>query len=83
MPTYLLAFVVSDLKNQSVPLDGVQHRVFARPEHVNNFLTLPGLIFSKEYLDLLETTFSFKYDSQIGKVDSVAVPDHGSAMENW
>jgi aminopeptidase N len=83
MPTYLLAFVVSDLKSTSLPLPGTQQRVFARPEHVDNYFTLPGFIFSTEFLGLLEKTFSFKYDSTIKKLDSVAVPDHGSAMENW
>lgn len=83
MPTYLLAFVISDLKSQELTTGSVKHRVFARPEHVNKFLTFPGLAFSKEYLELLETTFDFQYDTTIGKMDSVAVPDHGSAMENW
>ncbi|KAL7036524.1 hypothetical protein ACKWTF_008832 [Chironomus riparius] len=83
MPTYLLAFVISDLKSTEVMSGDVRHRVFARQEHVNKFFSLPGLAFSKEYLNLLETTFSFQYDRTIKKVDSVAVPDHGSAMENW
>lgn len=84
MPTYLLAFVISDLKSQELPTGGnVKHRVFARPEHVNGLLGLPGLLFSNEYLELLESTFSFTYDTNISKMDSVAVPDHSSAMENW
>ena len=82
MPTYLLAFIVSDLKYHEFPGD-IKHRVYARPEHVSQFMTLQGLAFSKEYLDLLEKTFLFQYDRTIGKMDSVAVPDHGSAMENW
>ncbi|XP_070509992.1 putative aminopeptidase-2 [Chironomus tepperi] len=83
MPTYLLAFVISDLGFQQITAGNVRHRVFARPEHVSKMLTLPGLAFTKEYLDVLEKTFDFKYDATIGKMDSVAVPDHGSAMENW
>ena len=82
MPTYLLAFVISDLKSQQMMSEDIKLRVFARPD-ISPMFTLPGLAFSKEFLDLLEKTFSYQYDRTILKLDSVAVPDHGSAMENW
>lgn len=84
MPTYLLAFTVSDLRHYSLPIPHQPiQRIYSRPEYIEKFYTASGLMFSIEFLSELELKFGMKFDEKIGKLDSVAVPDHGSAMENW
>jgi aminopeptidase N len=76
MSTYLLAFVVSDLTS----IKYRRQNIFAR-----NSLTVRNDIFpafySEEFLKIMEQLFSYNYTLE--KLDSVAMPDHGSAMENW
>lgn len=81
MSTYLLAFVVSPfvyLENQAH-----NYRVYARREAVDtltySFVVGPPLLRSLERF----TNMSY-LDSNIGKLDQVAIPDFSAgAMENW
>jgi aminopeptidase N len=79
MSVYLLAFVVSDLSG--IPMLGeTNHTLYARADVLME-TGIMGAFFSSEFLKIMESVFEFDYE--IPKLDSVAVPDHGSAMENW
>ena len=83
MPTYLLAFVVSDLEysfEYETP-SGIPNRIYARHEHIQQSRDSFPLLLSGEFLGIMEEKFNFTYD--LPKLYSVAMPDHGSAMENW
>lgn len=82
IPIYSVAFVISDLKYYEHP-GKRRYRVYAREEHLNKNYTLHPLLLSINFLEKLEETFSFEYDKTIKKADSVALPDHVSAIENW
>lgn len=81
MSTYLLAFIVSPfvyLENQAS-----NYRVYARREAVDtltySFVVGPPLLRSLERF----TNMSY-LDTNIGKLDQVAIPDFSAgAMENW
>lgn len=80
MPTYLLAFVVSDLKYITFnPNNNTYQRIYATEKLVDE--TYTPLFYSERYLDLLEGYLSSKYS--LPKLYSAALPDHGSAMENY
>lgn len=79
MPTYLLAFVISDLKHgMELPFDGITYRVYTREEHLN--YTLSPTFNTYLFMNEMQKIFNFTYE--LSKLDSVAMPDHGSAMEN-
>lgn len=75
MPTYLLAFVISDLTSVTIG----KNTVYSRAEQMSGAFF--AAYFSEQFLNKLEETFEFSY--KLSKMDSVAMPDHGSAMENW
>lgn len=79
MPTYLLAFVVSDLDYINTPEVPLSQRIYATAELVESARS--ALILSELFLDILGNYANFSY--QLPKLDSVAMPDHGSAMENY
>ena len=80
MPTYLLAFVVSDLDYVSYPLPNpYSQRIYATEKLVQN--TKSALYYSVEFLKILEEYVDFSY--QLPTLYSAALPDHGSAMENY
>lgn len=83
MPTYLLAFVVSDLTYESFNASNpLLQRIYATKNLIDSGLAITSLYYSEQYLRLLEEFVNnFKY--QLPKLYSVAVPDHGSAMENY
>lgn len=81
MPTYLLAFVVSDL-GYSDPFPSVINKYRQRIYSVANQARVSQSIwYSIQYLELLESFVGTSY--KLPKLYSVAVPDHGSAMENY
>jgi aminopeptidase N len=81
MSTYLLAFVVSDLKHiQNDPADGeTLHRIWVRPDSLSK--AQYALENSVAVLKHLEDYVGFKYE--LPKVDSAGVPSKSGAMENW
>ncbi|KAJ8035811.1 Aminopeptidase N [Holothuria leucospilota] len=81
MPTYLLAFVVSDFQyKEGYTTNGVRFRVWCRPDAINT--TDYALQSGIDMLTYFEDYFSEKYPLE--KQDMVAVPDFGAgAMENW
>jgi aminopeptidase N len=81
MPTYLLAFVVSDLEYLSfAPNDPTKQRIYANKEFVDEE-TIASLFYSENFLELLEGYLNSTYS--LPKLYSAALPDHGSAMENY
>ncbi|CAG9805230.1 unnamed protein product [Chironomus riparius] len=83
IPIYSVAFVISDLGFYEQPEGKRKYRVYARKEHLDKEYTLQPLLYSINFLETLEAKFSFNYSEIIGKADSVALPDHVSAIENW
>lgn len=81
MPTYLLAFVVSDLDfNSWYPINNkYRQRIYGRANVKSNLRE--SVLFSIEYLNILEQYVNFTY--KLPHLYSAAVPDHGSAMENY
>lgn len=77
MPTYLLAFVISDLTPNTL-FPGRQ-KIYT-VSSLNNYVTT-SLLYSIQFLSQLENFVNVTY--KFPKLDSVAVPDHGSAMENY
>jgi aminopeptidase N len=83
MSSYLLAFVVSDLKEISnedtMSPRSTLHRVWVRPDAVDK--AQYALNNSIAALDALEKFFGYIYELE--KVDSAGIPNKGGAMENW
>lgn len=80
MSTYLVAIVVSDFKYTSREVNGIEYRVFARPDAINQ--TKYALSTMDIFVQFFEEKFKQEY--QIPKLDMVALPDFPSgAMENW
>lgn len=84
MSSYLLAFLISDfgvLSNEETIAPGETiHRIYARSQDVDR--TAFALDYSYKLLKALEEYA--KYDYEITKMDSGAIPDFGAgAMENW
>ncbi|KAJ6646807.1 Aminopeptidase N, partial [Pseudolycoriella hygida] len=83
MSSYLLAFVISDLKfidNDLTKAAGdTLHRVWVRPDSVDK--AWYAVQASDLVLKALEEYVDFEYE--LPKVDSAGVPNKGGAMENW
>lgn len=78
MSTYLLAFMITDLRFgiSSDPLI----KIWSRPYYINQ--TNYAAQIAPQVLHYFEDFFQIKYPLQ--KIDIVAVPEFGvSAMENW
>lgn len=82
MPTYLLAFVVSDFDyNSWYPINNkYSQRVYSVPSLTRHLRQ--SVVYSVEFLNILER-FLNGFTYKLPKLYSVAVPDHGSAMENY
>uniref|UniRef100_A0A803W3E3 Aminopeptidase n=1 Tax=Ficedula albicollis TaxID=59894 RepID=A0A803W3E3_FICAL len=80
MSTYLVAFVVADLKNISRITNGTLVSVYAIPQHLNQ--AGHALDTTVKLLKFYQKYFFMKYPLE--KLDLVAIPDfQAGAMENW
>lgn len=83
MSSYLLAFVVSEFRhisNEHTKLPGdTLHRIWTKPDSISK--AQYALENSEKVLKALEDYCYFKY--VLPKVDSAAIPNKNSAMENW
>lgn len=83
MSTYLVAMIVSDLKQLATRRHhgaGPHFRFWARPDVISNAGFASQI--APQMLSHLENYFGVAFP--LPKVDMVAVPDFGySAMENW
>lgn len=81
MPTYLVAYLVSDYKHtQKIE----RHRVFAKPDAVDDGKLDYALHTAVEVLQVIEEYTDLNYTNS--KMDLVAVPEKYfqlQAMENW
>lgn len=77
MSTYLLAFVISDFPStDDLPEN---HRIFARPTAIDDtaFALKSSVLITKALEEYLQVDYT------MAKMDQVAIPDKGGAMENW
>ncbi|XP_078688075.1 aminopeptidase N-like [Branchiostoma floridae x Branchiostoma belcheri] len=83
MPTYLLAFVVSDYTSVStVSSSGLQTRVWARPEYISTGMGDYALDVADRILAYYEEYFDVPFP--LPKSDHISIPDYSiGAMENW
>ncbi|XP_062487717.1 leucyl-cystinyl aminopeptidase isoform X3 [Pezoporus occidentalis] len=80
MSTYLVAFVVADLKNISRETNESLVSVYAIPQHLNQVEY--ALNTSVKLLEFYQNYFLINYPLE--KLDLVAIPDlQSGAMENW
>ena len=81
MPTYLIAFVISDFEvNSRTNANNILFRAFSRPEQIQN--TEFGLDTAAKALELYEIAFETKYE--LLKLDQVALPVFNrGGMENY
>uniref|UniRef100_A0A8C0FJF9 Aminopeptidase n=1 Tax=Bubo bubo TaxID=30461 RepID=A0A8C0FJF9_BUBBB len=80
MSTYLVAFVVADLKNISRETNGSLVSIYAIPQHLNQVGY--ALNTAVKLLEFYQEYFLINYPLE--KLDLVAIPDFQSgAMENW
>lgn len=81
MPTYLVAFLVSEFASKSlVDSNGFEHRIFAQPNAMNK--TELGLSVARQTMD--DFTEYLGVGFTLPKMDQAAVPRfRPGAMENW
>lgn len=81
MPTYLVAFVISDFEmNSKTSANSILFRVFARSEQLTN--TALALEAGEKALELFERAFETRYELE--KLDQVALPVFNrGGMENY
>ncbi|NXD10857.1 LCAP aminopeptidase, partial [Nothocercus nigrocapillus] len=80
MSTYLVAFVVGDLKNISRETNGTLVSIYAIPQHLNQVGY--ALNTTVKLLEFYQKYFLINYPLE--KLDLVAIPDfQAGAMENW
>lgn len=84
MPTYLVAFIVSNLVKSNVSDDDSVKfpvvNIWTRPETTG--MTKYAHTLTRKVLSFFENYFDMKY--QLPKIDLVSIPDFGfGAMENW
>lgn len=79
MSTYLVAFHVSDFAHAFSSAGSVPHRIFTRPDVVNQ--TARALRNGERMLDALSEHFGMDY--VLPKMDAASLPEFGGAMENF
>nr|AMO02529.1 aminopeptidase N5 [Tityus serrulatus] len=80
MSTYLVAFVVCDFKQINLTKNGIEVRVLAPEEQINQAAF--ALDAAANILIYYEKFFNVSYP--LPKLDMIAIPDFGAgAMENW
>ncbi|XP_002744830.4 leucyl-cystinyl aminopeptidase isoform X1 [Callithrix jacchus] len=80
MSTYLVAFIVGEMKNLSQDVNGTLVSVYAVPEKVGQ--AHHALETTVKLLEFFQNYFEIQYP--LKKLDLVAIPDYQAvAMENW
>ncbi|EDW84908.1 uncharacterized protein Dwil_GK12888 [Drosophila willistoni] len=80
MPSYLVAFIVSEFVYTEGELNGLPQRVFSRKgtEHEQEFALTNGMLVEKRLSDYFGVPFA------LPKLDQAGIPDFAAgAMENW
>eukprot|EP00058_Branchiostoma_floridae_P020447 XP_002605937.1 hypothetical protein BRAFLDRAFT_87388 [Branchiostoma floridae] len=83
MPTYLLAFVVSDYTSVgTVSSSGLETRIWARPEYISAGMGDYALDVADKIVAYYEEYFDVPFP--LPKIDHISIPDYSiGAMENW
>ncbi|ELV10166.1 Leucyl-cystinyl aminopeptidase [Tupaia chinensis] len=80
MSTYLVAFIVGELKNLSQDVNGTLVSIYAVPEKIGQVHHALGT--AVKLLEFYQNYFEIQYP--LKKLDLVAIPDfEAGAMENW
>ncbi|KAG8511619.1 Leucyl-cystinyl aminopeptidase [Galemys pyrenaicus] len=80
MSTYLVAFIVGELKNMSQDLNGTLVSIYTVPEKIGQ--VHHALETTVKLLEFYQNYFEIQYP--LKKLDLVAIPDfEAGAMENW
>ncbi|XP_068391775.1 leucyl-cystinyl aminopeptidase [Eschrichtius robustus] len=80
MSTYLVAFIVGELKNLSQDINGTLVSIYAVPEKIGQ--VHHALETTVKLLEFYQNYFEIQYP--LKKLDLVAIPDfEAGAMENW
>ncbi|XP_027694270.1 leucyl-cystinyl aminopeptidase [Vombatus ursinus] len=80
MSTYLVAFIVGELKNMTQETNGILVSIYTVPEKIDQAKS--ALDTAVKLLEFYQHYFEIKYPLQ--KLDLVAIPDiQAGAMENW
>uniref|UniRef100_A0A5F9DP19 Aminopeptidase n=1 Tax=Oryctolagus cuniculus TaxID=9986 RepID=A0A5F9DP19_RABIT len=80
MSTYLVAFIVGEMKNLSQDMNGTLVSVYAVPEKIDQ--VHHALETTVKLLEFYQNYFEIQYP--LKKLDLVAIPDfEAGAMENW
>lgn len=80
MPTYLIAFIVSDFVYTEGTLNNLKQRIYSRPgtENEQEWALVSGMLITQRLAEYYGIPYQFP------KLDQVAVPDFAAgAMENW
>uniref|UniRef100_W8BQH0 Aminopeptidase n=1 Tax=Ceratitis capitata TaxID=7213 RepID=W8BQH0_CERCA len=79
IPTYLVAFHVSDYAYTEGSLHELPHRLYSKPQNVSDhqFGLVSGILILQSLADYYNVSFALPQMAQ------VAVPGKGGAMENW
>lgn len=85
MPSYLIAFVISDfeyVENYAgdIQTNRVKHRVYRQKDNYIDSTTFP-LEFGEDMLDYMGEYFGHEYS--FSKMDQIGIQYHSGAMENW
>ncbi|XP_043819667.1 leucyl-cystinyl aminopeptidase [Dromiciops gliroides] len=80
MSTYLVAFIVGELKNMTQETNGTLVSIYTVPQKIDQ--VRPALDTAVKLLEFYQHYFEINYPLQ--KLDLVAIPDiQAGAMENW
>lgn len=80
MPTYLLAFIVSEFDCLEGKLNKLQQRIYSRSNTANQreWALISGMLIMERLAEY------FNVDFPLSKIDQAALPDFtAGAMENW
>ncbi|XP_073817390.1 aminopeptidase N [Musca autumnalis] len=80
MPTYLVAFIVSDFEYTEGVLNGLPQRIYSRPgtKHEQEWALVSGMLIVERLAEYYNVSF------MLPKLDQAAIPDFAAgAMENW
>lgn len=85
MPSYLIAFVISDFEYVenyagNIQDNRVKHRVYRQKDSYIGSTAFP-LEFGEEMLDYMGEYFGHPYT--FPKMDQIGIQGHSGAMENW
>lgn len=80
IPTYIVAFVVSDFEYTEGILNDIPQRVYSRPsaKHDHEWAVVSGMLITERLSEYYGVNF------MLPKMDQVAIPDFAAGgMENW